>query len=153
MTIHALVLALFAAIHPGADRAAEPAVVDAIASATRDPAELALLVEFAWRESEAKEDPAPRSHDARDLTSCGYLQEPCGFVRTHSLVAQSRYWLRLYREGQRICPAEPLAPLSGGCRRAAKLAHRRQREAAVAMRDAEVALAREASVGVAEAQP
>lgn len=42
-------------------------------------------------------------------------------------LTQARAWLRLARLGSEICPASPLAPLSGGCRRAYRLADRRTR--------------------------
>ena len=97
--IKALVLAIFAHLTPGAERAAEPAVVDAI-SVVGDQAttgEVALLSLYAWYESRARVEPVAWSWDAHASVSCGAWQEPCAFVRTHSVVEQARYWLRELR--------------------------------------------------------
>jgi hypothetical protein len=45
------------------------------------------------------------------------------------LFAQARVWLYMLHEGRRICSESPAAPLSGGCKRARRLADRRHAEA------------------------
>jgi hypothetical protein len=93
--LKALVLAIFAHITPGADRAAEPAVVSAIVTVGDEATteEIALLTVYAWKESMAQANPRPWSWDAKAQKSCSVWQEPCSFTRTHSLVEQARWWL------------------------------------------------------------
>jgi hypothetical protein len=119
MTIKTLVLAILAHLSPGADRAAEPAVVDAIVAAAEDDTlelesrELALVTTYAWLESRAQTVPHPESHDALDGTSCGMLQEPCALVARLKPAEQVKLWIRWEREGG-------LAALDSSARRAAR---------------------------------
>src|SRR5262249_2096962 len=96
MILRALVLAILPHFRPGADRAAESAVVDAIATVGGEMSEeeLALMTTYAWLESGAQAHPRAFSWDARAGKSCGPWQEPCAFVQHASLVEQARYWLR-----------------------------------------------------------
>lgn len=84
----------------------------------------ALLVVFADHESGIDENPIPRSHDARDLTSCGVLQMQCGFVRTHSLRDQVRGWLWRVQRGK-----YGLAGICGNGDEAKRIAYARAVEA------------------------
>ncbi len=99
MNLHALVLAILAHISPGANKIAEPAVVDAIVAVGGEATtgELALLTLYAWKESMAQANPIPWSWDAHAHVSCSVWQEPCAFTATHSLADQARYWLRELR--------------------------------------------------------
>lgn len=126
-----LVLAILSHLTPGADRAAEPAVVNAIVAVGDEatPKELSLLTLYAWYESRARVEPVAWSWDAKASVSCGAWQEPCAFVRTHSVVEQARYWLRELR-------AAGLASLDSSPKRAAK----RTALAAQALQDAETDL-------------
>ena len=122
-----LVLAILSHLTPGADRAAEPAVVDAIVAVGDEATqkEVALLTTYAWLESRAKAEPRPWSWDAKANVSCGAWQEPCGFVRTHSVTDQARYWLRELR-------AAGLASLDSDPKRAARREARAMRALEVA---------------------
>lgn len=122
-----LVLAILSHLTPGADKAAEPAVVDAIVAVGDEATseELSLLTLYAWRESMARENPRPWSWDAKSGVSCGPWQEPCAIVRKLSLSEQARYWLRELR-------ASGLASLDSSPKRAA----RRGALAAQALQDA-----------------
>jgi hypothetical protein len=102
MTIRAIILAILSALHPGADRAADARVVDAIAEASLGASleETALLATYAWLESGAQVSPRPWSWDARAGVSCGPWQEPCAIVRRLTLGGQARWWLaELRRSG------------------------------------------------------
>jgi hypothetical protein len=66
--------------------------------------------------------------------------------------AQVAGWLALLHEGALRCPASPAAPLSGGCRRAYKLANRRV-AAAFAVLDSLRDAAPDASAPLAERAP
>jgi hypothetical protein len=94
-----LVLAILASLQPGADRATDSRVVDAIAEAGRNATleEVALLTTYAWFESAGRVDPTPASWDARAGKSCGPWQEPCAAVRRLTLVGQAQFWLRELR--------------------------------------------------------
>lgn len=149
-TILALVISVQAAIAPGAERYGEAAdiakaiayAVAAEASPVLESRELdaAVLAVWAWKES---------NNRARAVgdggRSCGAWQETCAsptVAYTPKLAAARE--LDLARAGVVICPEQPFAPLSGGCKAARKLADRR------------VAWARrllEKVRGVAEVQP
>ena len=124
--LKALVLAIFAHLTPGADRAAEPAVVDAIVAVGDEATqrEIALLTTYAWLESRAKVEPRPWSWDAKANVSCSYLQIPCAVAHRLTLAEQARYWLRELR-------AAGLASLDSSAKRAA----RREAYAEKALRD------------------
>lgn len=94
-----LILAILAIIHPGAERAADARVVDAIAEASMGATteEVAILATYAWLESGAQVNPRPWSWDARAGVSCGPWQEPCAIVRKLTLGGQARWWLREMR--------------------------------------------------------
>lgn len=101
--IKALVLAILAHLTPGAERAAEPAVVDAIVVVASDAKtamtrkELAEMTTYDLLESGASEHPLSWSWDSAAGVSCGSLQLPCSFVRKASVVEQHYYWLRELR--------------------------------------------------------
>ncbi len=131
MTLKALIIAILAHISPGANKTAEPAVVDAIVAVGGEATtgELALLTLYAWKESMAQANPIPWSWDAHAHVSCSVWQEPCAFTATHSLADQARYWLRELRTAG-------LASLDSSSKRAA----RRQALAEKVLRDAEADL-------------
>lgn len=130
--LRALVFAVWGAVHPLAPQMRDaPAIAWAIARAVdEDPdpvfgdaeTEAAVAAYWALRESWLR-----REVVGDGGRSFGVWQEP-RFVGKGPLRAQATYWLRLLHEGQRICPASPAAPLSGGCERAWKLADRRVAE-------------------------
>ena len=99
MVIRMLVLSILQALHPGADRAADARVVDAIAEASLgcDLEETALLTTYAWLESGAQVSPRPWSWDAKAGVSCGPWQESCAVVGRLTLGGQARYWLNELR--------------------------------------------------------
>jgi hypothetical protein len=53
--------------------------------------------------------------------SFGVWQENANTGR-RDVLTQARAWLYMLHEGARICPDNPAAPLSGGCRNAARIA-------------------------------
>lgn len=140
-SIRTLVLFVWATLHPHALPKDACVIADAIVEAivfrsVNQPVfgsiELDAVTMALWTdgESNVQLEPRPQSHDARDGTSCGPWQEPCAFVRTHTLHDQARYWLWLLHEGRKLCPESPAAPLSGGCRNGRPLAGRRLARAA-----------------------
>jgi hypothetical protein len=114
-----LVLAIFAHLSPGAERIAEPAVVDAIVAVASDPKvemtskELAEMVTYDELESGASEHPRSWSWDSKAGVSCSSLQLPCSFVAHATVVEQHYYWLRELR-------AAGLASLDSSPTRAAR---------------------------------
>lgn len=141
--VHALkllVLAVWAAMTPRYDRAAD---ADAIATAiaqvvaadgSRAPVmsshaeDAALMAVYAARESMLDDCAVHAPISDWDHPSYGVWQEGPQW-RGKPISAQARAWMYLLREGARICPESPAAPLSGGCTQARKLADRRVREA------------------------
>lgn len=93
----AYVLSLLHALAPGAERAADPGVVAAIAAAAETPQDAALLTVYGWHESGGRQDPRPVSWDARARVSCGFLQLRCALHR--DALADARTWLSLVRAG------------------------------------------------------
>jgi hypothetical protein len=132
--LKALVLGVWMAIHPGPLPADAEIIADALVGASLQRADeapalgspaLDLVAEAVWVEHESgiQREPHPESWDARARVSCGPLQEPCDFVRTHSLRDQASRWLQLLRWGKSVCPESPAAPLSSGsCARCRRLA-------------------------------
>jgi hypothetical protein len=90
-----VVLALFAALTPGAERAVELSVVDAISATAETRQDAALLAVYAWHESQGREAPPAQSWDARALVSCGAWQLRCAIHR--DALADARTWLALVR--------------------------------------------------------
>jgi hypothetical protein len=126
--LQALVLSVWTAM--GVHSPEAPVISEAIAAAVvveanagRAPIlgsfaeDTALAAVFAAHESNVSARPKTLfSWDARGGISCSYLQIPCALARQLSLVNQATYWFALLREGVRLCPGHPAAPLSGGCR-------------------------------------
>jgi hypothetical protein len=130
MNLKILVLAIWAAIHPGAARLADAgaiaAAIDEAVSRDVEPAvfgsreeDAAVMAYYALRESWL-------SHDAvgDGGRSFGVWQMRTASGRA-DLPTQARAWLALLHEGARLCPASPAAPLSGGCVAARSTADRR----------------------------
>lgn len=109
------------------------AIADAIVWAVeRDPVHVwgehedaAILAEWAKEESGVQLHPRPYSQDAVSGVSCGPWQQGC--IRASARTARELAAMELadLHEGQRICPWNPAAPLSGGCSQARGLADRR----------------------------
>jgi|SRR5208282_1228781 len=95
----ALVYALLTHLSPGMAKAADRTAVVGLARAAEDPEfkmtreELADEVVYGALESRFKDHPRAWSWDARGGVSCGYLQEPCWYVKDHDDEAQARWWM------------------------------------------------------------
>lgn len=111
-------------------------ILAAIASATTDAHEAALLVVFAKYESDFSLHPEPLSWDARADVAHGTWQL-WGAHGFDSVATQAKAWIWLYHAGQRSCDV-PLAPICGGCRSksARRIAVAREAEAARLEREA-----------------
>ena len=105
MTLAALVIAIAAQLGRGTP---SPAVVDAIASATTDEHEAALLTVYAAYESAYR--PGAVGDGGR---SCGVWQQACARVSGLPLETQARIWLSDVR-------ASSLAAVDSSARRAAR---------------------------------
>jgi hypothetical protein len=68
------------------------------------------------------------AHSDVDVEAYGIFQLH-GAAGKGAPLEQARAWLRLLHAGARICPAHPLAPLSGSCNLAWRLADRRAKAA------------------------
>jgi hypothetical protein len=112
MTLHALLLAFISLL--GVHSSDTGKILAAIETATSDPRDAARLVVLADHESNFREHPNPASWDARADLAHGPWQLH-GAMGLAPLAQQARAELFLIREGERICPDAPLAPLSGGC--------------------------------------
>jgi len=137
-TLRALVVATWSFLSPTAGQSPDAlAIADAIAtSVAGDPdplygdasVEAAVMAQWAWHESRLSLHPKPFSWDSKAGVSCGPWQERCATLPP-TLVGQAVAWLALAHDGERTCPASPLAPLSGQCGGAARrLADRRVAE-------------------------
>jgi hypothetical protein len=130
MSLKTLVLAIWAAIHPAAPKLPDaPEIATAIETViTQDPRppvfgsreeDAAVMAYWAFRESSLR-----RNAVGDGGRSFGVWQENATTGRA-DILTQARAWLYMLHEGARICPDNPAAPLSGGCRAAAHLAQRR----------------------------
>jgi len=86
----------------------------------------AILAVWAYYETggSLSRHPRPQSWDAKAGLSCGVWQQRCSTLPP-TILGQARAELTLMRNGAVLCPAQPMAPLSGGCHAARKLADRR----------------------------
>jgi hypothetical protein len=134
MPLKTIILAIWAAVHPAAPRLADASkIADAITTVVSQETELpvfgtaeddaAVMAYYALRESWLR-----NGLIGDGGRSFGVWQEPPATGRA-DLLTQARAWFRLLREGARICPDSPAAPLSGGCVAARKVADRRVRRA------------------------
>jgi hypothetical protein len=150
MTLTIIVLAIWAAVHPGAarlpDAAPIAAAIDAAVSRDGEPPvfgsreeDAAVMAYYALRESWL-------SHNAvgDGGRSFGVWQQRSASGRG-DLPTQARAWLALLHEGARVCPASPAAPLSGGCVAARSTADRRAIRARSLLESAKQALGQAAS--------
>src|SRR5579859_3882124 len=130
MSLKALVMALWSAVHPLAPTLPDASeIADAIVIAvTQDPAppvfgsreeDAAVMAYYALRESWLRKNAVGDGG-----RSFGVWQENATTGRA-DVVTQARAWLFMLHEGARICPTNPAAPLSGGCKAASRLASRR----------------------------
>jgi hypothetical protein len=55
---------------------------------------LNTMAYYVAKESNVSEYPIAFSWDAKAGVSCGILQEPCAFVKTHSLKEQGIWWIK-----------------------------------------------------------
>jgi hypothetical protein len=128
--LRALIVAIWAAIHPAAPKLLDASeIADAITTAVNEDRQppvfgsreedAAIMAYWALRESWLAKG-AVGDHGR----SFGVWQEPAITGRA-DVLTQARAWLVTLHEGQRICPASPAAPLSGGCNAARSLANRR----------------------------
>lgn len=147
-TIRALILSVWALISPelahthDASAVASALATVAVEDADKAPVfgshdvDVVVQAVYVAGESGVNQNPRPQSWDAKDLLSCGILQERCAFVRSHSIIEQVRLWKQLLREGARVCPESPSAPLGGHCRYARQLADARVAQARELLREA-----------------
>jgi len=134
MSLKIIVLAIWAAVHPGAPRLPDAApIAAAIETAVSQDVEppvfgsreedAAVMAYYAIRESWLTHDAigdGGRSFGVWKLRSASGRAD---------LSTQAHAWLALLHEGARICPASPAAPLSGGCVAARSTADRRATKA------------------------
>jgi hypothetical protein len=145
MSLKIIVLAIWAAVHPGAQRLPDAApiaaAIDAAVSRDADAPvfgsreeDAAVMAYYAIRESWLTHDAigdGGRSFGVWQLRSASGRAD---------LPTQARAWLALLHEGARICPASPAAPLSGGCVAARTTADRRATKARTLLESAKKAL-------------
>jgi hypothetical protein len=146
MTLNMIVLAIWAAVHPGAprlpDAAPIAAAIDAAVSHDAEPPvfgsreeDAAVMAYYALRESWLNHDAVGdggRSFGVWQLRSASGRGD---------LPTQARAWLALLHEGARLCPQSPAAPLSGGCVAARSTADRRATKARSLLESAKKTLA------------
>lgn len=130
MPLKTIILAIWAAMHPAAPRIADASeIADAIENVVthdEDPPvfgsredDAAVMAYYAFKESGLRKRAVGDGG-----RSFGVWQESTSSGRG-DVLTQAKAWFRMLREGLRICPASPAAPLSGGCTAARKLADRR----------------------------
>jgi hypothetical protein len=134
MSLKALVLAIWAAIHPSAPKLPDApeiaSAIEVVITQDKEPPvfgsreeDAAVMAYYALRESWL------RKHAVGDGgRSFGVWQENEKTGRA-DIITQARAWLYMLHEGARICPDNPAAPLSGGCTAAARMAARRVEKA------------------------
>lgn len=137
--LRALCFAVWSAMTPSYAHAGDAAMIaNAIAQAVVEDGanapvmsshaeDAALMAVYAARESNLDVGAMHRPVNARDHESAGPWQLGLEW-RSRPLAQQGKAWLYILREGARICPTSPAAPLSGGCRAARGLAERRTTE-------------------------
>ena len=144
--LRALIVAIWAAIHPAAPKLLDASeIADAITTAIQEDKQppvfgsreedAAIMAYWALRESWLAKG-AVGDHGR----SFGVWQEPAITGRA-DVLTQARAWLIVLHEGQRICPESPAAPLSGGCNVARGLANRRVARARALLAQVRQALA------------
>ena len=149
-----LVLAVWTAIHPAAPKLVDaPEIATAIATVvSQDPQppvfgsreeDAAVMAYYALRESWLRKG-VVGDHGK----SFGVWQEPEATGKA-DVLTQARAWVAVLREGARLCPESPAAPLSGGCVAARKLADRRVKRARALLDTAKQAIAASASPPIA----
>jgi hypothetical protein len=130
MALKTIILAIWAAIHPGAPKMTDaPIIADAIATVISEdtqPAvfgsheeDAAVMAYYALRESWLRQRVV-----GDNGRSFGVWQQRASAGRA-DVKTQARAWLALLHESARLCPASPAAPLSGGCNAARSLADKR----------------------------
>lgn len=148
--LEALVLSIWAAIHPGLEKSGDAReIASAIAvvileDAPRAPVfgshaeDLAVMAYFAKLESDIRKKPGhyldPRTKKEIDPIAYGPWQEHTDEGKT--ALEYARSWLALLHEGKRRCPTSPAAPICGSCLLARPVADRRVRKARVLLRAA-----------------
>jgi hypothetical protein len=93
-----LVIAIFSAIHPYTINVVDSSVIDGISNVAETEEEAAILVEYAWKESNGLLHPFAVSHDAKDHTSCGVFQLPCAWVSQATAEQQALIWISIERK-------------------------------------------------------
>jgi hypothetical protein len=132
LTLHAIVLSVWAGMAMPHTTDEEP-IAWAIAEAVDESPEAAVFgadrtVAVMAYYSAAESNNHLDAYSNLDAPAYGCWQQQNSSGKGDALT-QARSWLRLLRLGSEICPQSPLAPLSGGCRTAYKLANRRSRTA------------------------
>ncbi len=135
-SLKSLCLAVWTAISPPSSQLADAnEIAESIATAvleTEGPVfenvdqDAAILAVWAYYETGGtmSRHPRPMSWDAKAGLSCGVWQQRCSTLPA-TILGQARAELVLMRRGAAVCPDQPMAPLSGGCHAARKLADRR----------------------------
>jgi hypothetical protein len=136
VSLKAICFAIWAAMSPSSTRAADAVdIAESIATAVmeqdapvfRDVEEdAAMLAVWAFGETggSLSRYPRPQSWDAKAGLSCGVWQQRCRSIPP-TILGQARDEIWLMRRGAVLCPEQPMAPLSGGCRAGRRLADRR----------------------------
>ncbi len=146
MSLKILVLAVWSAIHPAAPKLVDaPEIATAIATVVSEDPEPPV---FGSREEDAavmayyalKESWLRKGVVGDNGRSFGVWQEPETTGKA-DVLTQARAWVAVLREGARLCPASPAAPLSGGCVAARKVADRRVKRARALLDMAKIQLA------------
>lgn len=98
--IRAIVLALWASVHPAYAHSSDaPVIASAIAAEARNEFEAALVSFYVLKESAVMLHPNAVAPDALSGQSCGMLQMPCAYVASHTPREQVRWWLTQVRAG------------------------------------------------------
>lgn len=146
MSLKILVFAVWSAIHPSAPKLVDaPEIASAIVTVvSEDPKppvfgsreeDAAVMAYWALRESWLRKGVV-----GDQGRSFGVWQEPASTGKA-DVLTQARAWVAVLREGARLCPESPAAPLSGGCVAARRLADRRVKRARALLEAAKRSLA------------
>jgi hypothetical protein len=146
MSLKLLVFAVWSAIHPAAPKLQDApeiaAAIERVVSQDPQPPvfgsreeDAAVMAYWALKESWLRKGVVGDGG-----RSFGVWQEPA-ITGKADVLTQARAWVAVLREGARLCPDSPAAPLSGGCVAARKVADRRVKRARALLNTAKAALA------------
>jgi hypothetical protein len=160
VSLKAICFAIWTAMSPASTRSADAVeIAESIATAVleqegpvfRDYEEdAAMMAVWAFGETGGTliRHPRPQSWDAKAGLSCGVWQQRCRSIAP-TILGQARDELWLMRRGAVLCPEQPMAPLSGGCRAGRGLADRRVARARALLSAVRAAAAQEPVVSAA----